>query len=323
MTEALNKIILNRFKTKEVEKEEIIQTLWSSYGKIVRLSLSGGEPKTLIVKNILLPTESNHPRGWNTNQSHLRKIKSYQVEVEWYQKWADRCSADCRVPNCYYTESMGEEHTIILEDLDVAGFPIRKSSLNQEEAQLGLKWLANFHARFMNELPNNLWKEGTYWHLATRPDELAVMEDGKLKEMASKLDQVLRECRFQTIIHGDAKVANFCFSKDMKQIAAVDFQYVGGGCGMKDVVYFLGSCLSEFECEQHEDELLQYYFKELEITLIQQGKKMDFSSLEQDWRTMYSIAWADFTRFLLGWMPTHQKINRYSLKMIERASSLL
>ena len=43
------------------------------------------------------------------------------------------------------------------------------------------------------------------------------------------------------------------------------------------------------------------------------------NKLEQEWRALYSIAWADFTRFLMGWMPTHQKLNAYSKLMVEKA----
>jgi thiamine kinase-like enzyme len=65
-----------------------------------------------------------------------------------------------------------------------------------------------------------------------------------LKEAAPVIDEKLNTCAYKTFVHGDAKLANFCFAPD-GQVAGVDFQYVGGGCGMKDVAYFIGSCLNE------------------------------------------------------------------------------
>lgn len=311
------------FGTRSIQKVELVQTLWSGYGKLSRWYLSEGSIRTVIAKEISFPSNSDHPRAWNTNTSHLRKVRSYQVEVEWYNRWAERCTADCHVPECFYSLSNENQHLLILEDLDASGFSLRKSILNIGGVKLGLKWLANFHAVFMNELPGNLWKEGTYWHLSTRPDELAAMKDVRLKKMAAQLDKKLSNCQFQTLVHGDAKVANFCFSEDMKQLAAVDFQYVGGGCGMKDVIYFLSSCIDEEECEKHEAEFLDYYFDQLKLALAENNKMIDFDALEEEWRAMYIIAWADFIRFLLGWMPSHHKINNYSLKMIDRAIGLL
>ncbi len=86
------------------------------------------------------------------------------------------------------------------------------------------------------------------------------MEDVELKQAAIRIDQILRASPYQTFVHGDAKLANFCFSSDGLQVAAVDFQYVGGGCGIKDVAYFISSCLHEEDCERYEDELLAWYF---------------------------------------------------------------
>jgi hypothetical protein len=45
---------------------------------------------------------------------------------------------------------------------------------------------------------------------------------------------------------------------------------------------------------------------------------MDVEALELEWRSLYRYAWADFTRLLLGWMPTHQKLNSYSNHNMER-----
>jgi len=45
-------------------------------------------------------------------------------------------------------------------------------------------WLANFHAAFMGEQPAELWTIGTYWHLATRPDEFDALDDSPLKAAA-------------------------------------------------------------------------------------------------------------------------------------------
>ena len=121
-------------------------------------------------------------------------------------------------------------------------------------------------------------------------------------------------------MHGDAKLANFCFTEEgdaahASDVAGVDFQYVGGSCGMKDVAYFLGSCLSGQELAQYEKELIAFYFMELRKAISTLGE-VNFLELENEWRQMYPLACADFTRFLLGWMPSHQKINAYQLNLL-------
>lgn len=298
---------------------EKVQTLWSGYGQIIRFQLIGCEHQSVIVKFISPPSESTHPRGWNTNLSHQRKLKSYQVEVAWYQTWANQCNSECYVPRCLGIEQQNQTTTIILEDLDASGFPSRSES----ELSPCLHWLANFHATFMGAEPTDLWPVGTYWHLDTRPDEWAAMEDGPLKQAASILDAQLNQARFKTLVHGDAKVANFCFSTDKQKVASVDFQYVGGGCGMKDLAYFMGSCLTEDECEKYLEYCLNTYFEALKQALQTRKTELDFIALENEWRSLFPVAWADFYRFLAGWMPTHKKINRFSTSMTERVLASL
>jgi thiamine kinase-like enzyme len=167
----------------------------------------------------------------------------------------------------------------------------------------------------MMKAPDDLWPLGTYWHLDTRPDEWAVLEDQALKDSASAIDKALRDCPYQSFVHGDAKLANFCFTKQSKEVAAVDFQYVGGGCGMKDLAYFIGSCLAEDECKNHEMDLLDAYFIALDQALTEQKSAFTGSEVEQAWRPLFKYAWADFHRFLKGWSPGHWKLNTYSERL--------
>ncbi len=206
---------------------------------------------------------------------------------------------------------------ILLEDLNAMGFGVRKTTINLDDVKLCLQWLARFHTTFLNTTPDGLWEAGSYWHLGTRPDEWERMENPRLKNAARPIDEKLSKAHYQTIIHGDAKLANFCFSEDSRSVAAVDFQYVGGGCGMKDVAYFLSSCLDEEACERHESELLDYYFSELESNLSKAKYSSDKQGVINEWRSLYKYAWADFYRFLDGWSPGHWKMHEYSRRMTD------
>lgn len=312
MKDQFKNIIRTSTGAEDVSKQESIQSLWSGYGSIDRYKLQGCDRETVVVKHVKLPESGRHPRGWNTDLSHQRKLKSYQVETAWYENWSNRCDSTCTVPECLAVEHDDNETLMVLEDLDSSGFPARKSYITMTEVEACISWLANFHAVFMGEKPTGLWKTGTYWHLETRPDELKVLDDKPLKKAASAIDSKLKNSSFQTFVHGDAKLANFCFSEDGSQVAAVDFQYVGGGCGMKDLAYFIGSCLDENDCEVLEDQLLNFYFSKLEEAVKTHSKNISFSDLEKEWRPLYHVAWTDFHRFLKGWSPGHWKINTYS-----------
>jgi len=317
MDKLLEHKIAKNIGAESITRLEVIQNLWSGYGEIVRYKVVGGKQKSIIVKHVKLPDSTNHPRGWNTDFSHQRKVKSYEVETHWYKNYSDDCTADSKVPECLFQEELKNEVLIVLEDLDASGFPVRKHSVSMKDMESCLNWLAYFHATFLNKKPAGLWDVGTYWHLATRPDELEVMDDPLLKEAAPLVNNKLNECQYLTFVHGDAKLANFCFSDD-DQVAAVDFQYVGGGCGMKDVAYFIGSCIYEEECKKYEQPLLQYYFKQLREAVAKFNIEVDIDDLEQEWRDLYPYAWTDFHRFLKGWSPDHWKLNSYSEKMARK-----
>lgn len=298
----------------KVAKEDLVQELWSGYGCLKRIHLYNGS--SFILKEINFASVQDHPRGWATNISDERKRKSYQIEQNWYEGLSQKLDDITKVPALIYNQK-GDTIALLLEDLNRLHFDQRHRSLNLDGIKRVLEWLARFHATFIGVEPEGLWPIGTYWHLDTRPEEYEIMQSGWLKENARRIDEVLNNATYKTIVHGDAKLANFCFSNEM-DVAAVDFQYVGGGCGMKDVAYLISSCLSSNDSIRYESELLACYFEELckhisdEIT----------DDLEEEWRSLYPVAWADFIRFLQGWAPDHYKLNEHSLRQVERAKAI-
>ena len=256
-----------------VVRSPTLQVLWRGYGEVYRVTAAG---RTAIVKSVRPPA--------GNDRAHQRKCRSYDVELAWYRHWAPRCPA--RVPSLLGFEHHGESWLFVLEDLDAAGFAGRARRPDRAQLDQVLRWLARFHAHHMDREPIGLWERGTYWDLEKPPDELRALTDGKLRARAPLLDAQLRGCPFQTIVHGDAKPANFCFGR-VQGVAAVDFQWVGRGVGVSDVAYLLDGATDQLDAYLgHLHELL-----DPEIA----GEVVDA------WRALYPVAVADFERFYAGW----------------------
>jgi hypothetical protein len=304
---------------KHVELTERLQSLWGGYGELRRVQLSGTRLESVIVKSVTPPAERALGRDPVKLRSHRRKLRSYTVELEFYRGFAKSCDVACRVPELLYGEARGDRFMFVLEDLDQAGYSARRTHCAPREISACLTWLAAFHARFIGTEPVGLWQVGSYWHLATRPDELSRLAAGELRRVAAKIDERLNAAHFRTLVHGDAKLENFCFSSADRGVAAVDFQYVGGGVGVKDVAYLLGSCLSPAECRLQIPGYLDVYFQALRSALESQGRLLssERDTLEREWRALFSWAWADFHRFLLGWAPEYAASDTYGKAQLE------
>ncbi len=198
----LVKNILKQIGSTRVLRSELIQELWSGYGTLSRLHLDGAKVASIIVKHFKVPTSIIHPREWNTEVGHARKLKSYEVEAEWYRNYARLCSNKCKVPKCLGMETKEHESILVLEDLNDLGFTERRMSLDLEGLKVALTWLAHFHAKFMNDKAKGLWPTGTYWHLATRGAEFEAMPSSWLKENASKIGTLLNEVKYTSLVHG-------------------------------------------------------------------------------------------------------------------------
>lgn len=317
MKDAFILYVLKLTQAQEVSRFEKIQELWSGYGQIIRCFLVDGNVGSVVVKLIDVEAANSHPRGWNTNASHQRKIQSYINETHWYTEFNNLLPNSSKTPELLGVCEYEGQKLLVLEDLDFTGFLVRKSSLPKKEVKAVLTWLASFHAFHLGKEAGELWNVGSYWHLATRKEEWNAIENQEIKCAAKAIDTHLNSARFQTLIHGDAKVANFCFPKRSGPVAAVDFQYTGKGVGVKDVAYLLGSCLTEAELFDWNDDLLDFYFEQLKSFLRQTHPGIDESEIESEWRQLYAFAWADFTRFLLGWMPTHHKLNGFAHQQMQ------
>lgn len=320
--------IKRQCKAETVQRASLIQSLWSGYGEVARYSLTGLDaPSFVIAKHCTFPSDIKHPRGWHSNASHARKVRSYEVEQTWYRHWSSQCHSGARIARCFgdfHDEHTGQRLTL-LEDLDAAGYSDRYTGFNIDQILACIQWLAAFHASFIHPFahakwPEGLWRKGTYWHLDTRQDEWHAIAQCDLKAAASQIANCLDKARYKTLVHGDAKAANFCLSSLTNQVAAVDFQYVGGGVGVQDLVYFLGSALSEEELIEHSDYLLSYYFAELSGELMAQGESQALAhAVVDEWQCLFTIAWADFHRFILGWSPTHPKNTFFSQQLTAQA----
>ena len=73
--------------------------------------------------------------------------------------------------------------------------------------------------------------------------------------------------------------------------------------------------MSEEQCEELVPIYLGYYFKKLLVKL--DKSRFYAANIESEWRLLFPFAWADFHRFLKGWIPSHWKINDYSEKITQ------
>ncbi|WP_198387144.1 phosphotransferase [Shewanella marisflavi] len=333
----IDQFLCEEFDLVSVEKSAHLQTLWSGYGEIARYLMQTQQgPQSVIVKHISPPLSGKHPYHWNSKLSHQRKMTSYQVELNWYQQWAQRCLPELNLPRLLaaHQDDASQEILLVLSDLDAQGFTERRHHLDKIILFATIEWLAIFHGLFAHRMPKNsntnekytkgLWPIGTYWHLATRPEELEAMENCALKEAAEVIDARLNGASYQTLVHGDAKVANFCFHPNLDEIgvigvAALDFQYVGGGVGVKDLIYLLGSCLDEQQLSLQYQAAVTHYFSCLSRQLSRRLPAQEVAALTKEWQELLPLAWADFERFLAGWQPQHSKRHGFSESMTQKA----
>ncbi|MBQ4800663.1 DUF1679 domain-containing protein [Pseudoalteromonas sp. MMG006] len=298
---------------KHIEIGDTLTSLWSGCGSIVQCKL---DDEPCVVKAIKIPSHIHHPKIKQSEFALKRKQYSYSVEYTFYKRYSPFLPSTAKSIECISAINKDDEYALVFKNFTKHGF----AQAGPQHVKAILEWLAYFHAFNLNKPANGLWQQGNYWHLSTRPDEFNKLSEhadkkSDIKRAAHKIDKILQTSHYKTLIHGDAKLANFAANEQSK-ILGYDFQYVGAGVGIIDVMYFMTSCFNDKQLHDHADEYLAYYFTHLKSALKIYQPTIDADDVTAQWQELWPLAWADFYRFLAGWSPEHFKINSYMLKQV-------
>lgn len=300
------------------EKLRFVSELWAGFGSLWRGTTAKGEPSVI---KVVTPPELG--ASAENERSRLRKLESYHVEQNYYVHHAD--VAESHGARCYFAGRSGDASVLVLQDLDALDFRERFRFRERAEQKAALRLLASFHAQTLGREATGLWPLGTYYHLATRSDEYDRMPNGSLKTNARRFAHALASAKHQCWVHGDAKPENFCVRRrgSTIDVRAVDFQYVGGGVGIVDVAYFASSVLSPSSSRRVADTLLDDYFEAFREAISSTLGAAKSHQVEEEWRELYPLAWADLYRFLAGWAPGNYDDEPLALSYIEEALDLI
>jgi Ser/Thr protein kinase RdoA (MazF antagonist) len=165
-----------------------------------------------------------------------------------------------------------------------------------------LSYLAKFHAINWGLQVEGLWEEGCFWQLGTRMDELNYLDRswkryGLDRDMAVRIHELVRRLPHRTIVHGDAKAANFFWFKDDSTIGGYDLQYCGMASPMRDIAYMLGCSMQEHLIEEYEETLLRHYHTQL-MSHLSTEHAADFTF--EVMQSAYDLCVCDLVRFMCG-----------------------
>ena len=121
-----------------------------------------------------------------------------------------------------------------------------------------------------------------YWdNLGIRLEPVS-MQNGKVAHPFAYDDEISKEYKkYRTFTHGDPKQANLFFRKQSAdtsdlEVGLIDFQWTGFGLAATDIAHFMTSAVhADRLVDGGEDDLLQYYFAELQKYLVEYGAYKD------------------------------------------------
>jgi hypothetical protein len=270
LTEAL-RAAGHRFRVSEVSFERVGS---GQMGTTYRLHLRYRGPKgpgSLVVK-----------MAGEDEASRALVAPGYAAEVGFYTELAPRLAI--RVPRCWYGV-ISPDHTrftLLLDDASPSLPGIQAEGCTVEQAASCLRNLIGLHAP--------TWNDPGLWELAflMRSDAgtasmmaqvMSTATDAFLERYAEDLNgedrQTLHDVlalieRWQlkrsgpfAALHGDYRLDNLLFEPGTGDVTAVDWQTAAIGPPLRDVAYFLGTCLHVESRRAHEIDLVKHYHDSL------------------------------------------------------------
>jgi thiamine kinase-like enzyme len=313
--------------------EEVVAHLWKGYGRISRFTAADGT--TSIIKRVSAPLL----RAENLDQAELddlRKRFSYQIEHYLYENNPSGFVGNARIAKFIASCDDWLEMEDLKQSFPLAKSALSERHTQvvlRWFAQFHATHFGSRHEEYPPPIPSpgkdfptkrpdlwkslqetghlssiSYWETGSYWYLTTRLRERATLPSSKdpLKDwkgaISAAIDyavQSIPRC-FQTLIHGDAKVANVLFDSQEEHVAMYDFQYCGWSSPMRDVAAFLVTSTQKLD-EDIQDRLLRFYHKELISELSNRdqeaAKYYSFDLMLEH----YGSCIADFYRFQYSW----------------------
>jgi len=267
---------------------------------------------------------TSHEEKPSSDRKRVLK-QSFLFETQFYvnfQRISKQIDIDWDIPVVYNIESTSRTYSILMENLSVRfPFHIWPAPLETSTATLAMQWLANFHASFWGNKKAikdlHVWEKGCFWlHLpppqgAPSPNWGKTMQYVKrknailankiaglpqtLESMRQKIDQffnIARQKNNVTLLHGDFKAANMFFNDNNAGVC--DFQFVGGGFGASEVMYFIA-----WDYFHIENELKEMYFSFLSNALGWKLGSYDFEEFQRHYS--FSVVAFFIYHFQKGW----------------------
>lgn len=231
----------------------------------------------------------------------MRSLRTYEREVRFYREIADGVAV--RTPRCYYSafDTETADHILLLEEITGARAGDMFAGCSAEDAELAIRTIAEFHARWWesDDLEEMEWlvvphlqqtyqeTYREYWgSFVERADGVLSAEMRAIGDALCDRYQEVTAPLFDppcTMLHRDYQLDNLFFDLggEPGTLAVFDWQWVTKGRGAYDVAFFAALNLDPSTRRATEIELLHGYQKVLEGSGV---KNYTFAQVFNDYR---------------------------------------